>query len=68
MTVTGGRRYQFEYSLNSRDWNNMGAAVTVAGDFLPPADRGVRVALTAGGTAEAVGKFDWIRIVPRRKN
>ena len=68
MTVSGGRRFRFEVSRDSREWTGVGSEIEVDGDFLPPWDRGVRVALTAGGTEDAVGKFDWIRIVPRRKN
>ena len=68
MTVTGGRRYLFEVSSNAREWNSVGTDGIVEGDFLPPLDRGVHVALTAGGTEDALGKFAWLRIVPRRKN
>jgi hypothetical protein len=33
---------------------------------LPPWDRGLRVALTAGGTAGAAARFNSLRIVPAR--
>jgi hypothetical protein len=37
------------------------------GEYLPPWDRGVRVALTSGGAASASAKFEWLRIAPSRK-
>lgn len=67
MTVIEGRQYRFEYSRNSRDWIDVLPDIKVTADFLPPWDRVVHVALTVGGNADAVGKFDWLRIVPRRK-
>jgi len=32
------------------------------GGYLPPWDRGVRVALTIAGPAGAEARFDWVRI------
>jgi xylan 1,4-beta-xylosidase len=61
MTARGGQRYQFAFSRDGRSWTNIGGEVD--GAFLPPWDRGVRVALTAGG---APARFDWLRITPAR--
>jgi hypothetical protein len=36
------------------------------GSFLPPWDRGVRVALVAGGARASAARFDSLRIEPSR--
>jgi beta-xylosidase len=61
MTARGGRLYRFAFSLNNRKWINVGEELN--GEYLPPWDRGVRVALTAGG---APARFNWLRITPSR--
>ncbi len=42
------------------------SARRLEGDYLPPWDRAVRVALTAGGAPGASARFDWLRIEPAR--
>jgi xylan 1,4-beta-xylosidase len=64
MTARDGEDFQFAISGDGKDWDDVGGELE--GKYLPPWDRGVRVALTAGGTAGAVGKFDWLRIEPAR--
>jgi beta-xylosidase len=61
MTARQGRLYRFAFSQDGRRWTNIGEEVD--GTYLPPWDRGVRVALTAGG---APARFDWLRITPAR--
>jgi xylan 1,4-beta-xylosidase len=61
MTVRDGHLYRFAFSRNQHDWTNLGEELD--GSYLPPWDRGVRVALTAGG---APARFDWLRITPSR--
>lgn len=65
MTAHDGRKYRFATSADGNRWQNVGEEMD--GEYLPPWDRGVRVALTAGGTAGAAGKFEWLRIAPTRK-
>ena len=65
MTASDGRRYRFATSADGNRWRNVGEEMD--GEYLPPWDRGVRIALTAGGTAGATGKFEWLRIAPTRK-
>jgi beta-xylosidase len=60
-----GHRFQFAISSDGGDWKNVGQDIDVEGNYLPPWDRGVRVALTVGGAENALGKFDWLRIVPQ---
>ena len=64
MTATDGHRFRFAWSRNGRDWQTVGDEID--GSYLPPWDRGVRVALTAGGRAGATGKFAYLRMVPLR--
>jgi beta-xylosidase len=60
MTARAGHLYRFAVSGDGRRWADVGDEVD--GSYLPPWDRGVRVALVAGGTAGAAARFDWLRI------
>ncbi|MCP9494523.1 MAG: family 43 glycosylhydrolase [Pyrinomonadaceae bacterium MAG19_C2-C3] len=62
MTATGGNTFQFAASVDGRRFTDIGTSVD--GKFLPPWDRGVRVALTAGGNRNATGAFGSLRIEP----
>jgi beta-xylosidase len=61
MTASGGNRYRFAFSTDGRRWTNIGEELD--GSYLPPWDRGVRVALVAGGGPV---RFDSLRIAPAR--
>jgi DNA-binding beta-propeller fold protein YncE len=52
MTAAGGKQFSFAASSDGRAWTNIGEATE--GAYLPPWDRAVRVALTAGGAADAM--------------
>lgn len=65
MTVRDGHLYRFAASANGRNWVELGGEVD--GASLPPWDRGVRVALVAGGTRNAAARFDSLRIEPARR-
>jgi hypothetical protein len=58
MTVTDGEQFRFAFSMNGRDWKEVGGAVQ-AGNV-----EGAHVALTAGGSPGA--RFDWLKITPAR--
>lgn len=61
MTVREGHLYSFAVSGDQLVWSNVGEEVD--GSFLPPWDRGVRVALVAtGGPA----RFGFLRVEPTR--
>lgn len=62
MRVTDGTRYDFAVGGTERELVPVGA--TVDGAYLPPWDRGVRVALTAAGTVPA--RFHWLRLTELR--
>jgi xylan 1,4-beta-xylosidase len=63
--VTDGSRFQFMVSENGRAWRDVGGEAE--GNYLPPWDLSIRIALTAGGVEGAAGKFEWLRITPYRK-
>ena len=61
MTVREGHLYRFAVSGDGRSWKDVGGEVE--GSYLPPWDRGVRVALVAtGGPA----RFGFLRVEPSR--
>jgi beta-xylosidase len=60
MTARDGHLYRFSVSSDGRNWTNVGEELD--GSYLPPWDRGVRVALTAGGAPGASARFDWLRM------
>jgi xylan 1,4-beta-xylosidase len=64
MTATGGDHFRFAVSRDGRTWNPVGEQMK--GEYLPPWDRAVRVALTAGGAGDAAAKFKWFRIAPTK--
>jgi beta-xylosidase len=64
MTARAGHLYRFAVSTDGRRWQAMNEELD--GSYLPPWDRGVRIALVAGGTQGAAGRFDWLRIEPTR--
>ncbi|MEN3328855.1 MAG: xylan 1,4-beta-xylosidase [Acidobacteriota bacterium] len=64
LSARDGHLFKFAISDNGRNWKDVGPELD--GDYLPPWDRGVRVALTAGGTAGAPARFKSLRIVPVR--
>jgi beta-xylosidase len=57
MKVTDGEQFRFAFSINGRDWKDVGEAVTASNV------EGAHVALTAGG---AGARFDWLKITPAR--
>ncbi|MFL6274381.1 MAG: family 43 glycosylhydrolase [Blastocatellia bacterium] len=64
MTARGGDHFHFAVGRDVNSWTEVGEQLN--GEYLPPWDRAVRVALTAGGASGAAAKFDWFRIVPPR--
>jgi xylan 1,4-beta-xylosidase len=66
MTVREGHLYRFALSGDGRAWTDFGAEMD--GAYLPPWDRGVRVALVAGGARGALARFESLRIEPSRRS
>lgn len=63
MVATRGRRFQFAYSVDGREWRSLGEETE--GGYLPPWDLAVRVALVVGGAPAVEGRFDRVRIETR---
>jgi beta-xylosidase len=64
LSARNGHLFKFAFSTNGRNWTDVGPELN--GDYLPPWDRGLRVALTAGGAAGAPARFNSLRIMPAR--
>lgn len=66
LSAMQGAKFRYSISTDGQKWTEIGEEIGLQGDFLPPWDRGVRVALTCGGSAEAVGYFESLRIDSKR--
>ena len=64
MTAREGHLYRFAVSDDGRNWKDVGDEMD--GQFLPPWDRGVRVALVAGGARGVPLHFESLRVEPTR--
>ncbi len=64
MTARDGIFYSFATSKDGKNFESVG--VEQNGDYLPPWDRGVRVALTVGGAENARARFGFLRIEPTK--
>jgi xylan 1,4-beta-xylosidase len=64
MNATSGHRFSFSASANGKTWKSLGDNVDVEGNYLPPWDRGIRVALIVGGENASV-EFRSLRIVAK---
>ncbi|QKG54436.1 family 43 glycosylhydrolase [Hymenobacter sp. BRD67] len=59
LEVWGGQRYRFAYSTDGATWQALPTEnFTVNGTYLPPWDRGVRVALVAQGAEDSTAVFN----------
>jgi xylan 1,4-beta-xylosidase len=64
MRARRGHLFRFAFSRNGRDWTEVGGEMD--GSYLPPWDRGVRVALTCGGAEGASARFQEMSITASR--
>lgn len=64
LTARDGHLFRLAFSGNGLNWIDVGPELN--GDYLPPWDRGVRVALAAGGSSGAAARFHSLRIAPAR--
>ncbi|HLM03013.1 MAG TPA: family 43 glycosylhydrolase [Pyrinomonadaceae bacterium] len=62
MEALNGHLFRFAVSRDNRKWQVVGGEVD--GAYLPPWDRGLRVALVSGGAANASARFGFLRIEP----
>jgi len=63
MNATDGHKFSFSASGNGQEWSPIGGSIDVEGAYLPPWDRGLRVALVAGGENPSV-EFRSLRLGP----
>ncbi|MDB6024580.1 MAG: hypothetical protein JWM68_803 [Verrucomicrobiales bacterium] len=61
MTATKGHLFRFSI-WNDTAWTEIGGNMDLDGDYLPPWDRGLRVALTVGGD-NAKARFEWLKVI-----
>jgi xylan 1,4-beta-xylosidase len=54
LTASAGHKFSFSASSNGQEWTPVGVDIDVEGAYLPPWDRGIRVALLAGGQNPSV--------------
>jgi beta-xylosidase len=64
MTVSGGYLFNFAFSRDGKNWKDLDQSLE--GAYLPPWDRGLRVALVAGGAPNASARFGFLRIAPMK--
>jgi xylan 1,4-beta-xylosidase len=62
MVARTGSLFRFSVSTDGTTWTDVGGELK--GEYLPPWDRGVRVALTVGGAPGASARFEMLRITP----
>jgi beta-xylosidase len=63
MTASAGHRFSFSASTDGKTWTATGGNIDLEGDYLPPWDRGIRVALLAGGE-KTEATFRSARVAP----
>jgi xylan 1,4-beta-xylosidase len=68
MNAWDGHKFKFSISQNGKEWTEIAGDVPLQGAYLPPWDRGIRIALQAGGSPNATAKFDEFEVefVPPR--
>ncbi|MBC7693497.1 MAG: family 43 glycosylhydrolase [Methylotenera sp.] len=62
MTARQGYLFRFEASTDGKSWTQVGDELN--GEYLPPWDLGIRVALTVGGARGASARFNSFQITP----
>ena len=63
MNASAGHKFSFSAGTDGNQWKVLGGNVDVEGAYLPPWDRGIRVALVTGGDNPSV-EFRSLRISP----
>lgn len=64
INASNGHKFRFSISPDGAEWNAVGDHIDLEGEFLPPWDRGIRIALTVGGAPEAEGWFYRFSLAP----
>jgi len=53
-----GHKFKFAISPEGQTWTEIAQDLPLEGNYLPPWDRGIRIALQVGGAPDAVAKFE----------
>jgi beta-xylosidase len=61
MTAQGGHKFNFSASADGTTWQPMAGNIDVEGAYLPPWDRGIRIALIVGG-ANTTAEFQSMHV------
>ena len=62
LATQAGDKMQFSWSSDGQNWQSLNNNQALDAAYLPPWDRGIRVGITAKGTAGSAAAFDWFRI------
>ena len=65
MNTSAGHKFSFSASPDGKEWKTLGGNIDVEGNYLPPWDRGIRVALVAGGENPSV-EFRSLQVASKR--
>jgi xylan 1,4-beta-xylosidase len=65
LNASNGHKFTFSASSNGREWQPVGSNIDVEGGYLPPWDRGIRIALVTGGN-NASAEFKSLKVVPAK--
>jgi beta-xylosidase len=63
LNARDGHKMTFSMSADGQNWQQVAPEAPLEGNYLPPWDRGIRVALTVGGGTEAAATFEAMRVV-----
>jgi xylan 1,4-beta-xylosidase len=58
VTAHSGHRFVFSASGDGKRWQSAGTAIDLEGDYLPPWDRGIRIALTSNAPEGRAAAFE----------
>jgi xylan 1,4-beta-xylosidase len=64
VSAKNGHRFLFSTSGNDKDWQSAGSAIDLEGEYLPPWDRGIRIALTSNGMRDNPAVFEYLKLFP----
>ncbi len=62
LAARDGHKLTFSTSTDGEHWMQVAPETPLEGDYLPPWDRGIRIALTVGGNAEAAATFESLEV------
>ncbi len=58
LSAREGHKFRFSMSADGKDWTEVAQDLALEGNYLPPWDRGIRIALQVGSSPGATAQFD----------